>query len=106
MGPIRVSTPSFVSASPHKPLSRTACRASTASYQPIRRGRPVALPNSSPSLRSASPSLPLISLGNGPPPTRVVYALAIPSTQSSLPGATPAPPTTARAPQFDEVTYG
>ena len=67
-----VSTSSLVSASPSTPESATAWRTTTASNQPQRRGRPVVAPNSSPSARSRSPSASVSSVGNGPPPTRVV----------------------------------
>ena len=47
----------------------------TTSSQPHRRGRPVVVPNSAPVLRRNSPLSSCSSVGNGPSPTRVVYAL-------------------------------
>ena len=72
------STSSLVSATASIPLHRTAARAATASNQPVRRGRPVVVPNSLPRRRRCSPVLSLSSVGNGPLPTRVVYALKTP----------------------------
>jgi hypothetical protein len=43
-----------------------------ASNQPVRRGRPVVAPNSWPRWRNRSPTSSESSVGNGPPPTRVV----------------------------------
>ena len=50
------------------------------SSQPHLLGRPVVTPNSFPSVRSNSPFSPVSSVGKGPDPTRVMYALAIPMT--------------------------
>ena len=66
------STSSLVSAMLSKPLMRAAYRNATASTQPHRRGRPVTEPNSFPRMRSRSAAGPWSSVGNGPPPTRVV----------------------------------
>ena len=44
------------------------------------RERPVVAPNSTPSRRRVSPSAPKTSVGKGPLPTRVVYALEMPIT--------------------------
>ncbi len=49
-----------------------AVPAATASNQPQRRGRPVTVPNSRPTWRMCSPVGLSSSVGNGPPPTRVV----------------------------------
>ena len=46
------------------------------------------------------------SLGNGPAPTRVVYALATPHTSSMLLGPTPVPTHAAPDSGLDEVTNG
>ena len=46
------------------------------------------------------------SVGNGPAPTRVVYALHTPQTSSMSVGPTPAPTQAAPATGFDEVTNG
>src|ERR1700732_4854487 len=62
------------------PLTRVAYLAITASNQPVRRSRPVVTPYSAPVLRSHSPWASRSSVGNGPEPTRVVYAFSIPIT--------------------------
>ena len=49
---------------------------------------------------------PVSSVGNGPSPTRVVYALATPSTVSIARGPTPRPVHTPPIVAFDDVTYG
>ena len=46
------------------------------------------------------------SVGIGPPPTRVVYALAIPTTRSMRVGPTPVPTHAPPAIGFEDVTYG
>jgi hypothetical protein len=53
------------------------------SSQPILRGRPVVVPYSAPIARSSSAKSPWISVGYGPDPTRVVYALACKPTPLS-----------------------
>src|SRR5438874_4125229 len=100
------STSSLVSASASRPFTRTAYRTATASYHPQRRGRPVTAPNSCPDSRSRLPSSPVNSVGNGPSPTRVVYALATPITPSMDRGGPPRPVHTPPVVAFDEVTYG
>ena len=71
-----------------------------------RRGRPVVAPYSFPSARTSSCSAPSNSVGSGPFPTRVVYALTTPSTPSIAVGAIPVP--TAAPPEVVllDVTYG
>ncbi len=91
---------------PVRPFTVAASRSITRSSQPQRRGRPVVAPNSEPSSRSRSPAAPVSSVGNGPPPTRVVYAFEMPSTWSIAVGPTPEPVHAAPATQFDDVTYG
>ena len=49
------------------------------------------VPYSWPTLRSRSPSASNSSVGNGPSPTRVVYALTTAMTRSTRFGATPLP---------------
>ena len=100
------STSSLVSAIPDIPESRAAWRTTTASNQPQRRGRPVVEPNSTPTSRNLSPTSSWRSVGKGPPPTRVVYALEMPSTRETCRGGTPAPVPTAPVTTFDEVTNG
>ena len=80
-----VSTSSLVTTRPVRPFTRFAYRSATRSSQPVRRGRPVVVPNSPPASRSCSPSWSSSSVGNGPAPTRVVYALAMPQTSSIEP---------------------
>ena len=46
------------------------------------------------------------SVGNGPAPTRVAYALATPQMTSMSRGPTPAPTHAAPATGFDDVTNG
>src|SRR5882757_2385747 len=89
-----------------RPLTRVAYRAITASNQPQRRSRPVVTPRSWPLVRSATPSASNSSVGNGPAPTRVVYALRIPIEREIFVGPMPEP---AHAPPevgFDDVTNG
>ena len=88
------------------PLIFAACSTTSASNQPQRRGRPVVAPNSPPTVRSFSPSSSNSSVGNGPSPTRVVYALAIPIARSIRVGPTPPPVVAPAAVGFEEVTYG
>jgi hypothetical protein len=66
--------------SPDNPFSWIERLSAAASNQPVRRGRPVVAPNSCPFCRRCSPTSSQSSVGNGPPPTRVVYALVMPST--------------------------
>ena len=75
-----------------------------ASNQPQRRGRPVVAPNSPAMRRNSSPHLDGNSVGKGPFPTRVVYALATPMTSSMRVGPTPAPMQAAPVVVLDEVT--
>src|SRR5207247_5208048 len=85
---------------------RTPYRTATASYQPQRRGRPVTAPYSLPLSRSRLPISPVSSVGNGPSPTRVVYAFTTPITAPIARGPTPSPVHTPPIDAFDDVTYG
>ena len=78
----------------------------TASNQPQRRLRPVVTPNSPPVLRRYSPSASKSSVGNGPEPTRVVYALRIPITRPMRVGPIPEPAAAPPAVGLDDVTNG
>src|SRR5688572_23818851 len=100
------STSSFVSATLSRPLIRAAYRATTTSYQPQRRGRPVTEPNSLPLSRKRSPLAPSSSVGIGPSPTRVAYAFTTPSTPLIILGLTPRPVHTPPIVELDEVTNG
>src|SRR4029077_17850989 len=96
-------------ARPVRPLTSTAYLRATRSSQPTRRGRPVVAPNSAPILRIFSAiagSDFSISVGNGPSPTRAVYALVIPITCWTAPTPTPEPVIAPPATVFDDVTYG
>ena len=85
---------------------RAAYFSATRSSQPVRRARPVVVPNSPPRWRISSPISSDSSVGNGPAPTRVTYAFAMPQTSSMSFGPTPAPTHAAPATGFEEVTNG
>ena len=78
----------------------------TASNQPQRQGRPVTAPNSLPLRAISAPVSSNNSVVNGPPPTRVQYALMIPHTESRLRGPKPEPGATPPAVVLELVTYG
>src|SRR4051794_28697281 len=101
-----VSTSSLVSTKSVTPLIRAAYRAIGASYQPHRRGRPVVVPYSCPISRSRSPSASVSSVGNGPSPTRLQYALTTAITRSIRVGGTPEPVQAPPAVALDDVTNG
>ncbi len=65
---------------PSTPLSWNERASAGMSSQPQRRGRPVTEPNSLPRSASRAPVSSVSSVGKGPVPTRVVYALTMPST--------------------------
>src|SRR3954454_6284918 len=88
------------------PLTRVAYRVMGASYQPTRRGRPVVVPNSNPRERSHSPCSSNSSVGKGPAPTRVVYALTMPTIRSRRFGATPDPVAAPPLVAEEDVTNG
>ena len=62
------------------PFRRTERFSAAPSNQPQRRGRPVTEPNSLPMVARRVPISSTSSVGNGPEPTRVVYALVMPRT--------------------------
>ena len=64
------------------------------------------VPNSWPISHIAPPTSSKSSVGNGPSPTRVVYALATPMTWSMRVGPTPAPVQAAPAIVLLLVTKG
>src|SRR5436190_15787423 len=99
-----VNTSSLVSAIASTPERRTPLRTTIASNHPQRLGRPVVAPYSPPSTRRRSPSASASSVGNGPLPTRVVYALEMPITRLTSFGETPAPFGTPPDPVLDDVT--
>src|SRR4051794_11745946 len=101
-----VSTSSLVTTRPVRPFTRAAHRTTTASYQPVRRGRPAGVPNSPPVRRSHPPSSSSSSVGKGPSPTRAVHALATAATRSLLVGPTPEPVHAPPAVADEDVTNG
>src|ERR1035441_3901335 len=76
------------------------------SSQPHRLGRPVTAPYSLPRALRWSPTASLISVGNGPSPTRVTYALVTEITVPIFVGPTPVPVAAPPAVAEDEVTNG
>ena len=62
------------------------------------------VPYSRPTRRIRSPTSSSSSVGNGPPPTRVVYALMIPSQRSMCRVGTPEPAAIPAALLFELVT--
>ena len=87
-------------------LISTANRTGSASNHPTRRRRPVVVPTSRPRDAIPSPTSSTSSVGNGPAPTRVEYALATPMTSSTWSGPIPPPVQAPPAMGFDDVTYG
>src|SRR5262245_12034627 len=83
------------------PLIIDAYRAAGPSNQPQRRGRPVVAPNSLPRVRIVSPRSSRASVGNGPPPTRVVYAFETPMIACTYFGEMPSPVATPPAAALD-----
>ena len=73
---------------------------------PTRRGRPVTVPNSFPRVRIRSPISSCSSLGNGPDPTRVVYAFMTATTAPSADGGSPRPVQAPPGAHEEEVTNG
>ena len=69
-------------------------------------GPPVVAPNSWPAARRASPVSSCSSVGNGPEPTRVQYALKMPMTSPMRVGATPSPVQAPAAVVVELVTKG
>src|SRR5690606_10359304 len=88
------------------PLTWQAYFNATKSSQPQRLGRPVTAPNSFPTLAIFKPTSSNNSVGNGPEPTRVVYALKIPYTSPIWLGATPKPVQAPAAVVLLDVTNG
>ena len=64
------------------------------------------VPYSRPIRRIRSPIALSCSVGNGPPPTRVVYALTTPIQRSMCRVGTPEPAAIPAALLFELVTYG
>ncbi len=103
---LRSSRPSrMVTARSVTPLTMTASLRRTVSSQPQLRGRPVVAPNSIPLAWKKSESS-WSSVGMGPAPTLVVYALQTPTTFWTACGGRPHPVQAPPAVVFDEVTNG
>jgi len=66
----------------------------------------VVTPTSPPTFRRCSPIASCSSVGNGPEPTRVVYALRMPITRSNRVGPMPDPTAAPPAVGFELVTNG
>ena len=64
------------------------------------------MPNSNPAERRNSPDSSNSSVGNGPDPTRVVYAFTTAMTRSKRLGATPDPVAAPPDVAFEDVTNG
>ena len=90
---------------PSTPFNIHVCLTSAASNHPHLRSLPVTVPFSWPTEARCLPTLSLTSsVGNGPSPTLVVYALTIPKTVLTLFAETPEPIDAAGAKVFEEVT--
>ena len=100
------STSPFIIASFVTPLIIIECFKATKSSQPHLLGRPVVAPNSLPTCAILFPISSCNSVGKGPLPTLVVYALKIPITSLILFGAIPKPVHAPAAVVVDEVTKG
>ena len=88
------------------PLIWTEYFKATRSNHPHLRSLPVVAPYSCPTFLILSPVESNNSVGNGPDPTLVVYALNIPIIFLILFGATPKPEQAPAAVVLEEVTYG
>src|SRR5690606_8490888 len=99
-------TSSLVTTRSVTPLTCTAYRPTTASNHPQRRSRPVVVPTSRPTVRRCAPASSKSSVGNGPDPTRVVYAFATPITWEIAVGGMPVPTQAPAAVGLEEVTNG
>ncbi len=64
------------------------------------------VPYSLPVLSRCAPASSNSSVGNGPDPTRVVYALVTPITREMRPGGMPVPTHAPAVVGLDEVTNG
>ena len=82
------------------------CLTNTASNQPHLLCLLVTVPNSFPFFPIFFPVSFFNSVGKGPSPTLVVYALTIPRTWSSVSGLHPDPENKDPATVFEEVTNG
>ena len=89
------------------PLIRAAYRATGASNQPQRRGRPVVVPNSrTGGAQRVALVVEAARSGTGPSPTRVVYALTTAITRLMRVGGMPLPVHAPPAVALEDVTNG
>lgn len=86
-----VRTSSFVSAISVTPEMVVVCFATTRSSHPQRRGLLVVVPYSCPCFCKCSPFWSVSSVGSGPSPTLVVYALRMPIVLLMCCGGMPDP---------------
>src|SRR5215218_7474449 len=100
------STSSIVSASPAMPFKEAVYLTATRSSHPHRLGRPVVAPYSWPTSLKVPPASSKSSVGIGPSPTLVVYALVTPMTSPRPLGGIPAPMHTPPTDGFELVTNG
>ena len=100
------STSLFIMISLVTPFTIIEYLKATRSIHPQRRLRPVTEPNSCPRVHILSPVSSNNSVGKGPEPTRVQYALKIPYTSPMRLGATPKPVQAPAHTVFEEVTNG
>src|ERR1700756_1831233 len=100
------NTSAFIMVSSETPLIIMAYLRAGKSNQPQRRARPVVEPYSLPILRMVSPVSSFSSVGKGPLPTRVQYALKIPITLPTERGDIPKPVQQPAVMVFEEVTKG
>ena len=91
---------------PSIPETLIVCLTKTPSNHPHLLFRLVTVPNSLPLVPKISPISSFSSVGNGPSPTRVVYAFVIPKTKFIELGPHPDPVAAEAATVFDDVTYG
>ena len=96
----------LVNAIPVNPFTLALYLPATKSNHPHLLFLPVVAPNSFPEDCNKSPSLSNSSVGNGPLPTLVTYALKIPIISFNLLPGIPKPGLIPPDEQFEEVTYG
>merc|ERR1712226_60003 len=97
---------SFVNAKPENPLIMCVYCNMKVSSHPHLLGLPVVVPNSCPLFLNNSSISLSPSVGNGPVPTLVRYALTTPYTSPIFLGGTPNPVQIAPIEQLLEVTLG
>src|SRR3712207_923544 len=88
------------------PLRAAEYLTATRSSHPHLLGLPVVLPYPLPARRMVSPVSSRSSVGKGPSPALVVYALVTPITRSTALGGMPLPTTAPPTVGFEDVTNG